>query len=232
MPKLTLGTHMLPPGEVVLIRTIMRIFSHDHAFGWKFCDHGPYDALIMDSATTAAQGPETAAGAVLRLTPGHAAPSGDTLQRPIKAEKLQGWLKNLALELLGRHAAAPAPGTGAHLLAMKQARFKLLRWPSSALLQNDASLIRMSSLLSRRALQLSELAELSHQSIECCFAFIEKLLPMKMVTCEFMAPLASAPASCALMPPTPARRPAAAPAPARIPFHQSLISKIRQHLGI
>lgn len=228
MPKLRLGTYLLPPGEVVLIRTLVRLFSQDNEFGWVFANEGPYDALIMDHSLFTANEPGSGqrARAVLKLTPGNEAPSAHTLQRPIKAEKLQAWLKNTASELSCGDLVADVPSNTApqQLLAIKhkQTRFKLLRWPPTALLQNDARLIRMSSLLSRRALHLSELAELSHQSVDSCFLFIEQLFPMKLIVCEAVAvPMGAAPRT--VLQPS---------APARLPFHRGLINSIRKRLGI
>ncbi|MDQ3060272.1 MAG: hypothetical protein M3R45_12270 [Pseudomonadota bacterium] len=229
MSKFRLGTYRLPPGEMVLIRTLVRLFSQDAAFGWVLTDEGPYDALIVNDTLPSAHEAQTApvASIVLKLTAGNSAPSPHTLQRPIKAEKLQGWLKTAALELSARRAAAPP----ASLAAIPQARFKLLRWPPNAVLQNDAKLIRMSTLLSRRALQLSELAELSHQSAEACLMFIEKLMPMQLIACEALA-TPTAGASFAVLQPggAPAPKPASASAP--MPFHRGLISGIRKRLGL
>ena len=227
MLKLKLGTYLLPPGEVVLIRTLVRLFSQDNAFHWTFSSMGPYDALIVDSDPPAANGvePVPSTRAVLKLTSANTEPSAHTLQRPVKAEKLQEWLKIIAeaLRCPNESPATASTVTAPHLLAMKQARFKLLRWPPAALLQNDPNLIRMSSLLSRRALQLPELAELSHQSVDACMLFIEQLLPMKLIACESMESLRGT--SFAVLQPS-------IPTPAKIPFHRSLISGIRKRLGL
>jgi hypothetical protein len=220
MPKFRLGAYKLPPGEVVLIRTLMRIFSQNPAFGWVFADGGPYDAIVIDSALLKPSETACPARFVLRLTSGNDAPSQHTLQRPIKAEKLQEWLKIAALELTPPNASANAPPHS--LLAMPQARFKLRRWPPQALLQNNASLIRMSTLLSRRSLRLSELAELSQQSLDSCRLFIEKLLSMQLIACESMAPSAGSP--FATLQPCP-------PAPAHMLYH-GLLGGIRRRLGI
>ncbi|CAN5273389.1 hypothetical protein BH10PSE16_BH10PSE16_27920 [soil metagenome] len=217
---------MLPPGEVILIRTLVQIFSQADTFGWVFAHEGPYDALIIDSALSTANGSDAApqAKAILKLISRDTAPSPHTLQRPIKAEKLQEWLKTAEVDLPTNQTIAVAqqsPG----LQAMPETRFRLLRWPPTALLQNDATLIRMSSLLSRRALQLSELAELSNQSVDSCRLFIEKLLPMKLVSCESTAPTVT-------LSYTTLRPEQQTSTPAKIPFHRGLISGIRRRLGL
>lgn len=216
---------MLPPKDVILIRTLVHIFSQSNTFTWVFANEGPYDALIIDSASSMANGSDAApqAKAILKLISRDTEPSQHTLQRPIRAEKLQEWLKTAWTDPPTNQMTAVAQPPG--LLAMPETRFKLLRWPPTALLQNDVNLIRMSSLLSRRALQLSELAELSHQSVDSCRIFIEKLLPMKLVSCESTTP-AVTPGYTTLQPDQPTST------PAKIPFHRGLISGIRRRLGL
>lgn len=231
MSKLRLGTYLLPPAEVVLIRTIMRLFAQNRDFGWVFADEGPYDALIMDGALAKDNDKEVAhlARVVLKLTSGRSLPSRHTLQRPIKAEKLQEWLETAALDLPRQGHASPQGPVS--VLAMKEARFKLLRWPPNTVLQNDASRIRMATLLSRRALQLAELAELSQQSLDACIAFIERLMPMQLIACESMAPLAAgAPAANAQQPLMPA--PVTTPTAAQAPLQRGLIGAIRRRFGL
>jgi len=238
MSTFRLGTFMLPPGEVILIRTLVQLFSQEPAFRWMFVNESPYDALVIDQALQASGAQALPpAKALLGLTARDAAPLPNTLQRPIKAEKLQAWLR-AAMETLPRNpvtaafgAAAAATALPAELPALGQTRFRLLRWPPSALLQSDVTLIRMSSLLSRRALQLAELAELSQQPLEACKLFIESLFAMKLLSCE-PVPLASPQefAAGGQRPAAPAL--AAAPAPAKVPFYRGLISGIRSRLGL
>lgn len=218
MSKLRLGTYLLPPGEVLLIRTLMRLFSQGAAFDWTLAEEGPYDAIIVDARAFKADEATHLASIVLRLTPGRDDPSHNTLQRPIKAEKLQAWLQAAALALHARrNAAEPAPE---RLLALSQGRFKLLRWPPDTVLQRDAGLIRMSTLLSQRKLQPCELAELSRQPLNACLAFIEQLRGLQLLACDTMAPLAdTAPAD-------------AAPATAPRARHRGLISELRKRLGL
>lgn len=193
----------------------MRLFSQSQSFGWAFSNVGPFDAIVVDDLKTHESSTTLDTRIVLRLTPASSAPAPHTLQRPIKAEKLQEWLKSTALELALRKTAAAPPASAPALMA--HARFRLLRWPPHALLQNDAKLIRMATLLSRRALELSELTELSHLPFEVCQQFIEKLLPTQLLAFESITPLRAKP--------TPQ-----ATAPTR--FHQGLFSGIRSRLGL
>ncbi len=210
MSKLRLGTYLLPSGEVVLIRTLMRLFSQDPTFSWVFAEEGPYDALIMDSTPSAAAeaGNAPAARVVLKFASGRDDASQTTLQRPLKAEKLQEWLKATGLELLAAQASAPAtvsvsarapapppaaaPALDSRLQALKEIRFKLLSLPPKEVLQNDPALIRMSTLLTRRPMRPAELAELSHQPLDLSLLFIQKLLALKLIAPEGQAPAAAA----------------------------------------
>ena len=62
---------------------------------------------------------------------------------------------------------------------MPGCQFQLLRWPPAALPENNMDLIRTSVLLSRRALQLTELAELSHQSVDSYQLAVETIVARK-----------------------------------------------------
>lgn len=196
-----------------MIHTLMRLFAQNTSFDWVFSNVGPFDAIVVDDAKNTQSITTLDARIVLRLTPSSSIPAAHTLQRPIKAEKLQEWLKSTAVELALRKTAATPPANAPTLMA--HARFKLLRWPPHALLQNDAKLIRMATLLSRRALELSELTELSHLPFEACQQFIEKLLPTQLLAFESITPL-----TAKLAPQAPT------------PFHQGLFSGIRRRLGL
>lgn len=226
MSKLRLGTYLLPSGEVVLIRTLMRLFSQDPTFSWVFAEEGPYDALIMDGtpSTAAEAGNAPAARVVLRLTLSSDAASHSALQRPLKAEKLQEWLKATGLKLATQvsapassRAAAPvaAPAAAAptpldsRLQALKETRFKLVSLPPKEVLQNDPALIRMSTLLTHRPMRPAELAELSHQPLDLSLLFIQKLLSLKLIAPEGQLPAAAQDAA----PPRTKSAPAPAPEP-------------------
>lgn len=233
MSKFRLGTFMLPTRDVILIRTLVQLLPQENSAGWAFVNEEPYDALIIDSAENTSSHSEAlpAAKAILRLTTRDTAPSPYTLQRPMRAEKLQEWLKTTAASLFNLTPIVVAPLV--NLPTQAQVRFKLLRWPPSAVLHNDASLIRMASLLARHALPLAELAELSQQSVDSCKLFIEKLSSLQLLSYESV-PSPVAPNDAALAPGQRALAPAqaVAVASAKIPFHLGLIGGIRKRLGL
>ena len=58
MQALRLGAHKLPEAEVVLLRTLFRLFAYDKAFCWTLSSEAPYDALVVDANAPEAQSPE------------------------------------------------------------------------------------------------------------------------------------------------------------------------------
>ena len=114
MSALRLGTYRLPAAEVILVRTLMRLYAHDASFHWTYAEAPPYDAVLADGTTAEGSGPdpERLARAVLRLTRLGAGTGPDTLERPLRADKLQGWLKRVESGQAGAGgspASAPAP---------------------------------------------------------------------------------------------------------------------------
>ncbi len=189
MTKLRLGAIELPPGEIGLLKTLLRLFEHDRPFPWALVNAPPYDALLIDD--TVEPGPDIVrtATAVLRLTRMRDGDAPDTLPRPIRAERLQEWLQAVEAALYHTPSTAPrnpsvqpAPAATRRIEPIPAAadntaapRFKLRRWPPAIMLRGDARRIRMATLLSRRALTSTELAELSHQSEADCQGFLALL---------------------------------------------------------
>ena len=237
MSTLRLGAYQLPAAEVVLVQTLFRLYAHGDAFRWTFVTAPPYDALLVDGTTEEGMSPavDNMAKAVLRLTRMHAGQAPNTLERPIRADRLQEWLKATEHDLLQTRpatllddeptqpnpveAAAPAPA-----VPVNPVRFKLRRWPPAALLRGDPNRIRMATLLSRRALNAAELSTISQQPVQECQAFLTTLQTTGLVDMQKEAPPAPAPAADA-------RAPAAPPKPPPT-FARGLISGIRRRLGL
>ncbi|MDO5691762.1 MAG: hypothetical protein Q4G70_04675 [Pseudomonadota bacterium] len=238
MSTLRLGAYKLPAAEVVLVQTLFRLYAHGDAFRWTFVTSPPYDALLVDGTTE--EGLSSAvdgmAKAVLRLTRMNAGDAPNTLGRPIRADRLQAWLKLVEADLLDTRATTPldeatelGPATGdpANMAetAINPLRFKLRRWPPAALLRADPNRIRMATLLSRRPLNAAELATISQQPLQECQAFLNTLQTTGLVDIQRDEPAATPAAG----PPAKASATPAAPAPA---FARGLISGIRRRLGL
>ena len=231
MPVLRLGTYKLPAAEVILVRTLMRLYAHDSAFRWTFVDTAPYDALLVDGTTADGNNGEAArlARAVLKLTRMNEGDGSDTIERPLRADKLQAWLKRAERDFVVTRPmtqpgepvveaapSGPTPGI----------RFKLRRWPPATMLRNDPQRIRMATLMSRRALQVSELATISGQPLNECQTFVRNLQLVGLLDVQEAAPPPAAPAVGT------APAASAAATPARPSFARGLIGNIRKRLGL
>ena len=237
MSTLRLGAYKLPAAEVVLVQTLFRLYAHGDAFRWTFVTAPPYDALLADGTTDEGMSPavDAMAKAVLRLTRMNSGQAPNTLERPIRADRLQDWLKSTEHDLLQTRPAtlieeatqpdAVEAEATTPAAPINPVRFKLRRWPPAALLRSDPNRIRMAT-LSRRALNAAELATISQQPVQECQAFLTTLQTTGLVDVEkapVAPPAGSAPAQAAAAP-----KPAA-PAPA---FARGLISGIRRRLGL
>ncbi len=239
MSNLRLGAYKLPAAEVVLVQTLFRLYAHGGDFNWTFVSSPPYDALLVDGSNGEEISPEVArmARSVLRLTRMNATPSPDTLQRPIRSDKLQEWLRSIQNGFEDTRpttwmTSAPAQAQVSEKAPVEEAlpisplRFKLRRWPPAALLRSDPNRIRMATILSRRALNSTELASISGQMVGDCQAFLQTLQTTGLVEVQ-QEPLSVAP--------TQANAPPARTAPnnpAKPTFARGLISGIRRRLGL
>lgn len=141
---------------------------------------------------------------IMRLSSPGAQVEGE-LSRPIRSDLLVAWLNSIEVGLLhGGHdafastagisrfdgssqvartspaASVVAPSAQAHPpgpvhAAQGMAIYKLRRWPSAAILEKNVSLIRIATLLTRKAMTLKELASVSHVNEALCEAFLKKL---------------------------------------------------------
>ena len=131
MSTLRLGAYNLPAAEVVLVQTLFRLFAHGDAFRWTFVTAPPYDALLVDGTRPEGMKAEVdrMARAVLRLVRLNGGDAQNTLERPIRADRLQEWLKQIEHDLLTTLQAAsgqddhPEPP-----VASSPVRFKPRRW--------------------------------------------------------------------------------------------------------
>ncbi|SEF28189.1 hypothetical protein ABL840_27635 [Variovorax sp. NFACC27] len=220
---LRLGVYKLPIAEVILVRTIVRLSANDAGFAWQLVDVPPYDALLVDGPAVEHEYSRVVgmAAAVLRLTRMNAGGvQPGTMERPIRADRLQQWLRSI------EHALREAqPGgltlheqTALEMEVSDAERFMLRHWPPAMLLRNDLDNIRMASLLARRALNASELADISQLPFDQCVAFLHALKKAGVLELHVEPPM---------LPPVPRSE-----ANARGDFARSLINGIRRRLGL
>ena len=117
--KLNIGTYQLPAAEAVLIRTIVRLSSHNANFNWAFTDAQHCDAVIIDGTAIDHSDPADVASAraVLTIVRAGEDDAPNTLARPIRAEKLQAIAQSrllpgvvIAAELIHRSIPIGIPG--------------------------------------------------------------------------------------------------------------------------
>lgn len=169
----------LPAVEIVVVQTIVRLSAQNGSFPWKLVDAPPFDALLVDGALLEDRLAEVEqmAPAVLSVTRMHSEGVANTLERPIRAEKLQQWLLNTGRELLeARRWTGPATLVSAMSKELlDSARFSLRRWPPAALMGRSEDDDRMANLLWRRPLSASELADRCGQPVSRCARFLQAL---------------------------------------------------------
>lgn len=245
------GVLGLSVAETALIRTLFKLYQHGSGdFRWTLADAAPYDALLVDAAVDITSA-RTLAAADTILTIGSAALAGqpDALARPLRSEMLEAWLLRTQRRLLAagqapeapvhRPAAIALPATLSAILSatavpdpMPSAKpvatpadtgmHKLTRWPPAAMLRNDPTLIRMATMLARRPIKVSDLAQACQQPVDAASAFVFALRDAGLLEKAAPSPL-----------PRPARAPIGAARPTHVPakLQRSLVSRIRLRLG-
>ena len=224
------GVQGLPAAENALVRTLFRLYQHGaNDFRWALVDAPPYDAVLVDSSsayTGDMQGPG-AAKAILTVGNTSALTLPNTLARPLRSEMLEAWLLQTQRQFFGESIPAatvsepqrPATPASNVVNTADAGSYKLLRWPPAAMLRNDPGLIRMATVLSRRPINVSELARVSQQPVNSTYAF---LLALRN------AGLLQSPAQSRPVPESVAQRPAHS-----VPkIERSLMSRIRLRLGL
>lgn len=240
MADLRLGAIDLPAKDVAYIRALVRLFTHSENLGWEFVGAPSYHAVVAARGWAGADPASSVrfAGPVLTLVDPPGNPELDTVAYPIHAQQFREWLRLRRESLLAAlyqermadvaalQAQAPqsvpaghAPMHAAAPLAAER-RFKLRRWPSAQQLGNDPMRIRMATLMSRSAMSLARLAELTGQSEQACRQFVAMLQESGLIA-EHVPPADT---------PAPSMN-AATNVPA-VPARAGLMASLRRHLGL
>ena len=243
MTTLRFGIHQIPPAEAGLIHTLFRLYAHGKSnFKWSLVSEAPYDAILINTTVDEDAESKTFSAtikAVLKLTNFNASTAPDVLERPIRSEKLEAWLLRIQAAHLADASPTPlsitAAGVAVDAVAAASApsgtdtsvtRFKLLRWPPVVLLRNDPQLVRMATLLSRRAMKVEELAALAQLPLARAQDFINVLEASKVLKVQTLIPTSvQTPALAMDTSPSPLNQPAQK-------AKRSLVSRIRFRLGL
>ena len=241
-PTLTLGLVGLSDPECALVATLFRLHRVEPSFIWTLAGSGMVDALLVDDSVAEQDfahrmGPRAQ---VMRLSP-HGVDREGQMSRPIRSDRLVGWLNSVELERLQQAPVKPAqavaltPAVPAAVVTRREApaapaavgyegpAWRLRRWPAPALLGKDAIRIRLATMLSRRAMSLPELAALARVPLAHCQQFVTELQRQGLIDV-----LPSSPTTLA---PRPEARAAAAVTSTRRGVGASLIHSIRRRFG-
>lgn len=193
MPGFRLGAPALPAKDVAYIRALVRLFAYTEKITWSYVDKAPYTALVAPSDAASGSAP---ASLVLTLLDSVQEPH--TIAYPIRADQLRDWLKHIGRSLSeGASGGAPAvpdlttrmdraqavqaaraiqsdPSAQAGQL-QAHTRYKLRRWPSLGVLGGVQLHIQMATFMSRRHVNVAELAGLSAASPDQALAFMHTL---------------------------------------------------------
>ncbi len=189
-PTFRLGVYRLSAAESGLVRALLKLMSgdDDSELRWSFADQPPYDAVVADGAMHR-EASQFQAGNVRRVllladTQTRADAGPDMLARPLHAEPFRAWLLRTQADVAQAYArltSTAAPTDMGRSSGLHEEQFKLLRWPPAALLQRDQKRVRMATLLSRRAVTLSELMSVSQESEDQCRSFLRALRSFGLV---------------------------------------------------
>ncbi|ARU06071.1 hypothetical protein CCO03_16610 [Comamonas serinivorans] len=220
----------MPAAEVILVRTLLRLFAHDASFQWRFVEEAPYDALIVDGANSdqAVKAAAQQARAVLALTRTLDADGPNRLSRPLRADRLKLWLESVEDHPVEVKASAPSPleaEVAAPSPSEPETAFKLRRWPPVGLLHRDPIRIRMATLMSRRYLKVSELASITGLSPQEVQPFLHNLQLVGLVELKREREPSPTPQAQQIAAPE-------TPSAGKGFFGKGLIGSIRKRLGL
>jgi hypothetical protein len=220
MNSLKLGVLGLSDAEQTLLGTLMRLHRVDPSFIWSLTTEPPFDALLVDADVSPRSYVEQVdqRTMVKRLGRRGASKPGE-MPRPIRSDLLVEWLTSIeAIQWRKAQFATPsitsevqacasddvAPikalskkdeprqydAGKAKSMSYDNMLFKLKRWPPASALARDAARIRVATLLSRKALSLSDLKTLARIPDVAFFPFLRELdLQGYLVTIEHGAPV-------------------------------------------
>lgn len=258
----TLRLHGLRTIDESAVRIFLKFAAQQTHQHWELAETGPVDLLLISPQTADAQHQLAQAQTAAWVVPKEQEAPQDgraTLNRPLQLDAFFDLLRALGQQ----HGASPAPAPAAEpapaaAVACNTAtqaaephqppRYRLRRWPSTALLNGHREYTRLAGFLSARFLSLTELSHLSHTDAAICSAFIDLMRRQDLLEERDTAPTpANAPAPLrptgavplqdrAATPPAPASTGLAA-AEVRRPGHAAellpgFIGRLRERLGI
>ena len=212
LDSLKLGLVGLPEAESNLIATLFRLHRVERSFIWKLRSAPPFDALLVDaSAQPEDFGHLCSTSTRIMMLSAAGTQEHGNLERPIRSDRLVAWLNSIEVGLLhGGHDAFASTEASASQSATRNSAFvqtqtpigsttvepvaeptadpsmvfKLKRWPPAALLARDVRRIRTATVLSRKPISLTELANVTRIDKDLCTAFLQILIQHNLISSQ------------------------------------------------
>lgn len=198
-----LGQWQLPESEISLIRAYFRLYVQNPGFRWNFVEEPPFDALLIDESVTDINSvlKKFAPHASILVTWEQKNNAVSFLQRPLRSDNLEKWLKRIEYEISQQESSSERPVLTSAVLSTIQASnsvlpnssrpagtggnekpashsseyFKLRRWPPAMLLQKNPTRTRLATMLLRRAMRLEEMTAVTQRPLQECVSFLNLL---------------------------------------------------------
>ena len=219
----------LTDSDIAKVATFLRIGRDRLRCEWQVVFGGELDVLMLggddpDTVVGAMDGPL----ATLRVVDGGAGgcAAAGVLVRPLQYDAFVDALSALELDVVSGPHAETRPVAPTVVAAVPPgAKFRLRRWPPTAVLQGHRYHVRLASCMSTRPVGIDELVRLSNVGRPACEEFLATLIAQNMLDLssanEMPPPMAAATALRT-----------AAPAQVRSLPDTGLLAKIRRGLGL
>ena len=198
-----LGQWQLPESEISLIRAYFRLYAQNPGFRWNFVEEPPFDALLIDESVTDINSvlKKFAPRISMLVTWEQKNNSGSFLQRPLRSDNLEKWLRRIEYEISQQESSSERSVLTSDASSTIQAAnsalptfsrptgmggdekpashsseyFKLRRWPPAMLLQKNPVRTRLATMLLRRAMRLEEMTAITQRPLQECVSFLNLL---------------------------------------------------------
>ena len=123
-----LGQWQLPESEISLIRAYFRLYAQNPGFRWNFVEEPPFDALLIDESVTDINGvlKKFAPHASILVTWEQKSNAVSFLQRPLRSDNLEKWLKRIEYEISQQESSSERPVLTSAVLSTIQASNSVL----------------------------------------------------------------------------------------------------------
>ncbi len=175
-PLLSFSVEGLPARDELLFKSLVRLLDHRTHQHWAWQVEDADLRVVGDKLAAAPPEEDPADRPVPLLTIGDTPPSrGPFLRLPLHADALEAMLNRLgAMVVHARELGLAAASRSRNEQAARSEEYRLLRWPSSTLLDTTMRM-KLATLLASRPASLQALQQRSNASAQECADFISAL---------------------------------------------------------